>query len=118
MLLVILNLLMILFSNMNWFYLILAGFFEVMWIIGLKYSNGFTRVFPATITIIATLFSIWFLSLSIRTIPIGTAYAIWTSIGIIGSSLAGMLLFSEPFQISRIVFISLILIGILGLKLF
>lgn len=103
---------------MSWLYLICAGFFEIIWVIGLKYSNGFSRFIPSTITVLAMIFSFWLLSLSLKTIPISTAYAIWTSIGIMGSALAGMFLFLEPFLISRLIFIALILIGIVGLKLF
>lgn len=103
---------------MDWLYLFIAGICEIIWIVFLKYSNGFTRYIPGAITILALILSTWLLALSLRSISIGTAYAIWTSIGIMGSSIAGIVLFTEPFHISKIIFILLILIGIIGLKLF
>lgn len=104
-------------GNMAWVYLFIAGVFEVIWAIGLKYSHGFTRLYPSLITLGGMLISFYLLSLATKSLPIGTAYAIWTGIGAFGSVLLGIILFSEPLNILRIVFLCLILIGILGLKL-
>ncbi len=102
---------------MEWIYLVIAGVFEVAWAIGLKYSNGFTKVLPSILTITGMVASFYFLSLSLKSLPIGTAYAIWTGIGTIGTVLLGVILFKEPVNIMRVVCIVLIVCGIIGLKL-
>jgi quaternary ammonium compound-resistance protein SugE len=102
---------------MEWFYLVLAGIFEVWWAVGLKYSQGFTKIMPSLLTLIGMMASFYFLSLSLKSLPLGTAYAIWTGIGTIGIVLLGIILFKEPFNIMRIVCIVLIVSGIIGLKL-
>jgi len=102
---------------MEWFYLVIAGIFEVGWAIGLKYSQGFTKTLPSILTIIGMIASFYFLSLSLKSLPIGTAYAIWTGIGTVGTVLFGILLFKEPVNIMRIVCIAFIIGGIIGLKL-
>ncbi|HEY9059889.1 MAG TPA: quaternary ammonium compound efflux SMR transporter SugE [Pseudobacteroides sp.] len=102
---------------MAWIYLIIAGIFEVVWAIGLKYSQGFTKLFPSLVTFGGMVISFYLLSISIKTLPLGTAYAIWTGIGALGSVILGILLFSEPLNISRVIFLSLILAGIIGLKM-
>ena len=101
---------------MAWVYLIIAGTFEVVWAIGLKYSQGFTKLFPSLITVVGMIISFYFLSAATKTLPIGTAYAIWTGIGAIGSVLLGIVLFNEPSGIMRILFLCMILAGIIGLK--
>lgn len=101
---------------MAWIYLIIAGIFEVVWAIGLKYSHGFTKLVPSLITLGGMVVSFYLLSLATRTLPIGTAYAVWTGIGALGTVLLGIFLFNEPAGISRIIFLCLIVIGILGLK--
>jgi quaternary ammonium compound-resistance protein SugE len=101
---------------MAWIYLIIAGVFEVVWAIGLKYSQGFTKLYPSLITIGGMLISFYLLSLATKSLPIGTAYAIWTGIGALGAVLLGIILFNEPLNLSRIIFLCLILIGIIGLK--
>lgn len=101
---------------MAWVYLIIAGVFEVIWAMGLKYSYGFTRLVPSLITFGGMAISFYLLSLAIKSLPIGTAYAIWTGIGALGTVLLGILLFNEPVNILRIVFLFLIIAGILGLK--
>ena len=101
---------------MAWVYLIIAGIFEVVWAIGLKYSHGFTKLYPSLITIGGMLISFYLLSLATKSLPIGTAYAIWTGIGVLGAVLLGIVLFNEPLNFSRIIFLCLILIGIIGLK--
>ncbi|MGZ8153695.1 MAG: quaternary ammonium compound efflux SMR transporter SugE [Burkholderiales bacterium] len=102
---------------MSWFYLVLAGALEVVWAIGLKYTAGFTRLAPSAITIAAMIVSVWFLALALRTIPVGTGYAVWTGIGAVGTAILGIALFSEPATAARLACIGLIVAGILGLKL-
>jgi len=99
-----------------WIYLIIAGVFEVVWAISLKYSEGFTKLFPSIITGIGMVVSFYFLSLALKTLPIGTSYAVWTGVGAVGTVIFGMILFSEPRDFSRIFFLSLIIIGIIGLN--
>lgn len=101
---------------MNWFYLIIAGIFEVIWATGLKYSNGFTKLYPSLITIGGMLVSFYLLSLASKSLPLGTAYAIWTGIGALGAVLVGIFFFHEPVNIVQVIFLCLILVGILGLK--
>ncbi|AWK52843.1 quaternary ammonium compound-resistance protein SugE [Clostridium beijerinckii] len=102
---------------MKWIYLVIAGVFEVGWAIGLKYSQGFTKTMPSILTLIGMIASFYFLSLSIKTLPIGTAYAIWTGIGTVGTVILGIILFKEPFDTIRMICIVLIVSGIIGLKL-
>ncbi len=102
---------------MAWVYLIIAGIFEVIWAIGLKYSHGFSKLYPSLITLVAMVISFYLLSLATKTLPIGTAYAVWTGIGALGAVLAGIILFHEPFTVIRILFLCLLLAGIIGLKL-
>jgi len=102
---------------MAWFYLIIAGLFEIGWAIGMKYTNGFTKLVPSILTLASMLISVYLLSLATKQINIGTAYAVWTGIGIAGTSILGIVLFQEPFEILKLVFIILILAGIVGLKL-
>lgn len=102
---------------MAWIYLVIAGLFEIIWAVGLKYTEGFTKLYPSTITIAAMIFSLWFLGLSLRQLPMGTAYAIWTGIGTIGTAVFGILLFSEPATALRILSLLMIVFGIFGLKL-
>ena len=99
------------------FYLMIAGVFGVVWAIGLKYSQGFTRLYPSLITFVGMIISFYFLALATKSLPIGTAYAVWTGIGAIGAVILGMVFFNEPANVWRIVFVSFILVGILGLKL-
>ena len=80
---------------MAWVYLTIAGVFEIGWAIGLKYSNGFSKPLPSMLTVVAMAFSLWLLALAMRTIPVGTAYAVWSGIGAIGVAILGMLLFGE-----------------------
>ncbi|MBS1834029.1 MAG: quaternary ammonium compound efflux SMR transporter SugE [Acidobacteria bacterium] len=103
---------------MAWVLLAIAGILEVGWAIGLKYSEGFTRLWPSVATIGAMAVSMFLLALSVRTLPVGTAYAVWTGIGAIGTVIAGILLFNEPATAVRVVCLGLILCGIAGLKLF
>ena len=102
---------------MSWIYLSLAGLLEIVWAIGLKYTEGFTRLWPSVITIVAMAASVWFLALALKTIPVGTGYAIWTGIGAVGTAILGIVLFAEPASAARLACIGLIVAGILGLKL-
>jgi len=101
---------------MAWWILIAAGLFEVAWASGLKMSHGLTRPGPALFTLVTLAISMVLLAVSLRTIPIGTGYAVWTGIGAVGTACAGMLLFGEPFTWLRCGFIGLIITGIMGLK--
>ncbi|MBT3015615.1 MAG: quaternary ammonium compound efflux SMR transporter SugE [Candidatus Thiodiazotropha sp. (ex Clathrolucina costata)] len=102
---------------MAWIYLFVAGLFECGWAIGLKYTEGFTKPFPSLLTIAAMAISFWLLSVAMKTIPVGTAYAVWTGIGAVGVALLGMVMFGESRDILRIVSLLLIVSGIVGLKL-
>ena len=101
---------------MSWVYLFIAGLLEVVWAIGLKYTEGFTRLWPSVVTIAAMIASIWFLALALRTIPVGTGYAVWTGIGAVGTAILGIALFAEPATAARLACIGVIVAGILGLK--
>jgi quaternary ammonium compound-resistance protein SugE len=104
-------------SAMAWIYLFVAGIFETAWAIGLKYSAGFTRLGPSIFTILTMAISLYLLALALRTLPVGTAYAVWTGIGTVGAALLGMFLFNESREVTRIFCILLIVAGIIGLKL-
>ena len=101
---------------MKWLMLIIAGLLEMGWAIGLKYSEGFTKLVPSIFTIIGMIGSFYFLSLALKNLPLGTAYAIWTGIGTVGTVTLGIILFKEPFDITRLICIGFIVIGIVGLK--
>jgi quaternary ammonium compound-resistance protein SugE len=101
---------------MAWLFLILAGLLEVGWALGLKYTDGFTKLGPSILTVAAMIGSFVLLGQALRVLPIGTAYAIWTGIGAVGTAILGMMLFGEPRDLARILCILLIIAGILGLK--
>jgi len=103
---------------MNWLILFIAGLLEIVWAIGLKYTDGFTKLWPSVVTIGAMIGSVYLLSVAVRSIPVGTAYAIWTGIGAVGVAAIGMIALGEPRHALRIACILLIVLGILGLKLF
>jgi quaternary ammonium compound-resistance protein SugE len=102
---------------MPWFHLIIAGLLEVAWAVGLKQTAGWTRLWPSIITVALMIASFHFLSLALRTLPLGTAYAIWTGIGAVGTALIGLFIFDEPRTTARLVCILLIISGVIGLKL-
>jgi quaternary ammonium compound-resistance protein SugE len=102
---------------MAWIYLLLAGLFEVIWAIGLKYTEGFTRLWPTVGTVTAMVISIALLAMAVKTLPIGTAYAIWTGIGAVGAVALGIVLFGDPATLPRLLCVALIVVGIVGLKL-
>jgi len=101
---------------MAWTYLFIAGLLEIAWAIGLKYTDGFRRPVASVITIVLMIGSFYVLSLAVRTLPIGTAYAVWTGIGAFGTAVLGMYLFNEPVNLPRIACLALIIAGIVGLK--
>jgi len=101
---------------MAWIYLLIAGIFEIGWAIGMKYTHGFTKFWPVVFTLVSMFLSVYLLSLATKTIPIGTAYAVWTGIGVVGTSVLGIILFNEPVEVLRVVFIVMILVAIVGLK--
>ena len=102
---------------MAWIYLLVAGLFECGWAIGLKYTDGFTKLIPSLLTVSAMAISFWLLSIAMKTIPVGTAYAVWTGIGAVGVAILGMLLLGESRDIMRVICLLLIVSGIVGLKL-
>ncbi|AVO45218.1 quaternary ammonium compound efflux SMR transporter SugE [Phreatobacter cathodiphilus] len=102
---------------MAWIYLALAGLFEVGWAVGLKFTEGFTRPVPTALTVASMAVSLFLLGLALKTLPLGTAYAIWTGIGTVGTVILGIALFGESTQVLRLACIGLIVAGIVGLKL-
>ena len=102
---------------MAWLYLLIAGLLEVAWAIGLKYCDGFTRLWPSVWTILGMIASFFFLSQAVRTLPVGTGYAIWTGVGAVGTAILGVVLFGESISAGRIISIALVVIGIVGLKI-
>lgn len=101
---------------MDWLCLLIAGLLEVAWPIGFKYSNGFTKILPTIPTALALILSFALLSYASKTLPIGTAYAVWTGIGVFGTALFGIILFGESYTLLRLLFIFMIFVGIVGLK--
>lgn len=101
---------------MAWVYLLVAAVFEIGWAVGLKYADGFTRLWPSVLTIAAMVVSMGLLALAVRSIPVGTGYAVWTGIGAVGTAILGIVLFREPVTAARIAFLLLILCGVAGLK--
>ena len=102
---------------MAWVVLFIAGLFEIGWAVGLKYTEGFTRLWPTVGTAVSLVVSMGLLGVAVRTLPLGTAYAVWTGIGTVGTAILGILLFREPATAARLVCIALIVAGIVGLKL-
>lgn len=102
---------------MDWLILTIAGLLEVVWAVGLKYSEGFTRLWPSVGTVVAMVLSVVLLSIAMRSLPMGTAYAVWVGIGAVGTVIMGIFLFNEPTSMIRLVSVGMIIIGIIGLKL-
>lgn len=102
---------------MNWIILILAGIFEIGWAIGLKYTEGFTRLWPTVGTVLAMVISLGLLGIAMKSLPVGTAYAVWVGVGAVGTAMLGIVLLGEPANAGRLVSLGLILAGIIGLKL-
>ena len=103
---------------MNWVLLVLAGLFEVCWATGMKASHGFTRLLPSLFTAVTLAFSMGLLAFAMRTLPVGTAYVVWTGVGAVGTAIVGMVAFGESAAFARIACLGLIVAGIVGLKLF
>lgn len=101
---------------MSWFLLVVAGLLEVCWSLGLKYSEGFTRLVPSLITLVALAASMGLLGIAARTLPIGTAYGVWVGIGALGAAIGGIFLFGESASPARLAFLALLLVSIVGLK--
>lgn len=102
---------------MAWGLLFIAGLFEIGWAIGLKYTEGFSRLWPTVWTLASMAVSVWLLGVAVRTLPVGTAYAVWTGVGAVGTVLFGIVLFDEPTTVGRLLCVCLIIVGIVGLKL-
>ena len=102
---------------MAWAILVLAGLFEVGWAIGLKYTDGFSRLWPSMWTIAAMLISLWLLGIAMKSLPVGTAYSVWVGVGAVGTVILGIVLLGEPANAGRMVSVALIIAGIIGLKL-
>ena len=102
---------------MAWVILLVAGLFEVGWAIGLKYTEGFTRLWPTAGTVVAMVISVWLLGIAVRSLPVGTAYAVWVGVGAIGTVAMGIVLFGEPASAARLASVALIVAGLVGLKL-
>lgn len=102
---------------MAWAILVVAGLFEVGWAIGLKYTQGYTRLWPTIWTVLAMIASVWLLGIAMRSLPVGTAYSIWVGVGAVGTVILGIVLFGEPANAARLISIMLIIAGIVGLKL-
>jgi quaternary ammonium compound-resistance protein SugE len=102
---------------MAWIYLFFAGLFEIGWAIGLKYTNGFTRLVPTALTLASMIVSLGLLGIALKSLPVGTAYAVWTGIGTVGTAALGIYLLGEPATVMRLVCIGLIVAGIVGLKI-
>ncbi len=102
---------------MNWFILFVAGLFEIGWAIGLKYTEGFTRLWPSVGTAVSMVASVVLLGIAMKTLPVGTAYAVWVGIGAVGTAILGMVLLGEATNLGRLVSLALIVAGVIGLKL-
>ena len=101
----------------SWILLFLAGLFEVSWAIGLKFSQGFSKLLPSVLTVAGMIFSFVFLSMALKKLPLSIAYAVWTGIGIAGTSILGVVFFNEAVSVSKLIFVGFIVIGIIGLRL-
>ena len=102
---------------MAWMILFLAGLFETGWAIGLKYTDGFTRLWPTVWTVFAMIVSLWLLGIAVKTLPVGTAYSVWVGVGAVGTVVLGIALLDEPANAARLISVGLIIAGIIGLKL-
>lgn len=102
---------------MNWTILVTAGFFEIGWAIGLKYTEGFTKLWPTLGTVGAMIVSLWLLGLAMKSLPVGTAYAVWVGVGAVGTAILGIVLLGEPANVGRMISLALIVGGIIGLKM-
>jgi quaternary ammonium compound-resistance protein SugE len=104
-------------KDMNWVILVIAGLFEVGWAIGLKYTEGFTKLWPSLGTIASMIVSLWLLGIAMKSLPVGTAYGVWVGIGTIGTVILGIVLLGESASTPRLISVALLIAGIVGLKL-
>ena len=102
---------------MAWLILFMAGLFETGWAIGLKYTDGFTRLWPTVWTVVAMIISLWLLGIAVKSLPVGTAYSVWVGVGAVGTVVLGIVLLEEPANAARLISVGLIIAGIIGLKL-
>lgn len=102
---------------MVWIVIVIAGLFETGWAIGLKYTDGFTRLWPTVWTVLSMIVSLWLLGIAMKSLPVGTAYTVWVGVGAIGTVILGIALFDEPVNAPRLISVALIIAGIIGLKL-
>ena len=102
---------------MAWVILVIAGLFEVGWAVGLKYTEGFTKLWPSAWTALAMIISLWLLGIAMKSLPVGTAYSIWVGVGAVGTVILGIVLLGEPANTARLISVALIIAGIIGLKL-
>lgn len=102
---------------MAWAILFVAGMFEVGWAIGLKYTDGFTRLWPTVWTVLAMVISLWLLGIAMKSLPVGTAYSVWVGVGAVGTVILGIVLLGDPLNAARLISVALIIAGIIGLKL-
>jgi len=102
---------------MPWVILTIAGLFEIGWAIGLKYTEGFTRFWPTVGTVLSMIVSLWLLGIAMKSLPVGTAYAVWVGVGAVGTVVLGIVLLGEPANVARLISVALIVAGIIGLKL-
>ncbi|HOX70682.1 quaternary ammonium compound efflux SMR transporter SugE [Dokdonella sp.] len=102
---------------MNWFILVIAGLFEIGWAVGLKYTEGFTRLWPTVGTVAAMVISMGLLGVAMRSLPVGTSYAVWVGIGMVGTALFGIVVFNDSVNVLRIASLALIVVGVIGLKI-
>ena len=102
---------------MAWVILVVAGLFEVGWAIGLKYAEGFTRLWPSIWTVLAMMISLWLLGIAMKSLPVGTAYSVWVGVGAVGTVILGIVLLGDPVNAARLISVALIIAGIIGLKL-
>ena len=102
---------------MNWFILVVAGLFEIGWAVGLKYTDGFTRIWPTVGTVVSMIVSLALLGIAMKSLPVGTAYAVWVGVGAVGTAILGIVLLGEPANAGRMISLGLIIAGIVGLKL-
>jgi quaternary ammonium compound-resistance protein SugE len=102
---------------MNWVLLVIAGLLEIVWAVGMKYTEGFTRLWPSVVTIVAMIASVVLLGIAMKSLPVGTAYAVWVGVGAVGTAIIGIIALGEPATTLRLLSLSLIVAGIIGLKL-
>ena len=102
---------------MAWVYLFVAGIFETVWVVAMKYADGFTKLIPGVVVVVGMALSVWLLGVAVKTLPLGTGYAVWTGIGAVGAGVYGIVFIGEPATFARLAFVALIVAGLVGLKM-